>query len=137
MNRNSIVDVFPCVKRDDVDSRLMSEKNITNILKSVTDKESYVISWDGEVLKCVVKGYYFEVKETRSGDKYAHIDFNSDGLLKGDNEDIFEGLVIDSNKTENDLILCENGVVPSESLEKFYSTSLSVDLTYIDCGELN
>lgn len=73
LNSNKVF-VFPCVSRTidggnkSLSAKLMSEKNITNIIKSVTDTSSYIISWgvnnDGNgLLTCVIDGYYFELSD--------------------------------------------------------------------------
>ncbi len=145
--------VFPCVSREarfDLDAKVLSEKNITNIIKSVTDKESYIISWDNNSnLRCVIRGYYFEIKgESKptagsTTSRYVHLVMKGDPtdpvdpdrfLIKGDNGVDFEGLTIDSNSSEADLILYENGIIPESSFIKFDRSSLPI--TTIDCGEL-
>lgn len=131
--------VFPCVSRGaDYESaaKIMSEKNITNIIKSITDKESYIISWDDDVLKCVIKGYYFEIGIARSNSMYAHLIMNGTILNGADDSDKFTGVNIDDNPNNSDLTLCVGGKVPAESLSKFHPKSLSVDITTLDCGEL-
>lgn len=148
---SSKVFVFPCVSRDtgeeqkNLDAKLMSEKNITNIIKSITDNKSYVISWDDGLLKCVIDGYYFEVMGAPTGNQYAFIGMNN-GVIKGDNgvdEDskYFEGLTIADTKPESEeyLILCENGVVPDSSKLKFDISSIFQTgfFDIVDCGELN
>jgi hypothetical protein len=142
VNSTNILSVFPCVSRGaDYDSgsksKLMSEKNITNIVKSITDKESYIISWNADNLKCVVQGYYFEIKVSTSpnGSQYLHLQMNDD-ILHGDNGGSFMGVEINDNPKGADLVLCVNGKIPNSSREKFSANSVS-DLTKIDCGELN
>ena len=140
---SSNIFVFPCVSRGeqyDLASKLMSEKNITNIIKSITDEESYIISWVNGVLKCVIKGYYFEISGISPADNmYAHLLMNTanDEILNGsDVSDEFSGVEIDGNSDGADLTLCENGEIPSDRQVKFHTKSLGVDLTKVDCGEL-
>ena len=144
--KSSNISVFPCVSRNsnyDLDSKLMSEKNITNILKSVTDRESYIISWEGTTLKCVIKGYYFEITDIQqSGNKYAHLKMNTTQNIlngtdevSGDNSE-FKGVDINTTPADADLTLCVGGNIPDSSRSKFNTKSLNVDLTTINCGEL-
>jgi hypothetical protein len=148
--------VFPCVSRytgneqDNLNAKLMSEKNITNIIKSITDKKSYVISWDdigplAGVLVCVIDGYYFEVTlpKPTSGELYAkHVRKNDpeNDLIDGDDADyLFNGLELlykdasEATDVEGYLPLWVEGGVPSTSYHKF-----SLDSIFgvsIDCGE--
>ena len=125
MKNSEDIFVFPCVSRDtgnsnsDLSAKLMSEQNVTNIIKSITDRKSYIISWVDTTLKCVIDGYYFEINNiTKSGDMYAFLDFKAPSnykLLEGDvlDEDTkkFGGLIIRNTiPTGVDyLTLCENG----------------------------
>lgn len=140
--------VFPCVSRSknyDLKAKLMSEENITNIIKSITDKKSYIINDDLSNLEFVIDGYYFkltgvELKENR----YAYISTKKNGvtpneftLLIGDNNsNSFEGLIIDSAIPDGKdyLTLCEGGKIPADSKIKFSRESLN--MSSIDCGEL-
>lgn len=132
--------VFPCASRESefgLASKLLSEKNITNILKSITDKPSYIISWKDSILKCVVKGYYFEIlNEELSGNKYAHLIWRGDTLDGADTGNYFAGLDINETEDGADLTLCKGDNVPDASWVKFTTKSLGVDLTKVDCGEL-
>ena len=139
------VKVFPCATRESdngLDSKLLSEQNITNIIKSVTDNHSYIISWDNDTLKCVIKGYYFEISGQRiGGDLYAHLQMNGDVLNGADevdgNQKYFAGLDINNSASNADLVLCVSGNIPIDSWAKFNPKSLNADLTRVDCGELN
>ena len=128
------VTVFPCVNRDSSylsASKLMSEQNITNIIKSITDKDSYIISWKEGLLKCVVKGYYFEISGvSQEGTKFMHL-YMTNNLLVGDDATQFDGVAIDDDSTDSDLTLCVNGKIPPESYQKFKQDSLNV--TSIKC----
>ena len=143
---SSKVFVFPCVSRSMDDdtanlrSKLMSEKNLTNIIKSITDNDSYIISWEGNFLKCIIDGYYFEISDLPiSGNKYAKIVYNEQNneLLNGadsaDNK--FTGLEITATAPEGKYLeLCVGGKESKNSYSKF--TNQSIGGT-IDCGELN
>ena len=156
--------VFPCVSRstgknnsqEDLKGKLMSEKNITNILKAITDKKSYLISWDNatDLIKCVIDGYYFELEgythPSKSGSTssflYARVVKNATNseLIAGDEikgeDNSFSGLEITNETPETNrddwLTLCENRRIPPESYVKFSSESLNIELKVLDSGEL-
>lgn len=143
--------VFPCVSRStgddqkDLTAKLMSEKNITNIIKSITDNKSYVISWDNGILKCIINGYYFEVNETKEKTKYAQVVMKSNAgfagdIIEGDDVSGFGGLEITTSRPSGEyLLICENGIVPATSRIKFSPDSVNIDaltVSSIDCGEL-
>ena len=138
--------VFPCVSRSknyDLKAKLMSEENITNIIKSITDKKSYVINDDLSNLEFVIDGYYFKlINKTLTGNQYAYISTNKDDdpsstftILKGDDNG-FQGLTISEQKPDDKdyLTLCEGGKIPVDSKIKFSRESLN--MSNIDCGEL-
>ncbi len=154
---SSKVFVFPCVSRTDDDTtngnisrelraKLMSEENITNILKSITDKKSYIIEYDSntKLLKFVLDGYYFEISDySPSGNQYARIDYKSVSstnefqLIKGDVSNNFDGLIISQEQPVSDyLTLCMGGEIPQSSYSKFKLSSVDGKLNAIDCGEL-
>ena len=144
---SSKVFVFPCVSRstdneqDNLNAKLMSEKNITNIIKTITDNKSYIISWDSNLLKCVIDGYYFEINGIEITDnKYAYItmqDGTSLELIKADDGQTFAGITItdDIPNVAHYLTLCDNGKIPIDSLVKFRPESFGFDRV-IDCGLL-
>lgn len=145
--QSKIINVFPCVSRtytsEDMgenkilSAKLLSEKNITNIIKSVTDNSSFVIDYDGNIIKFILDGYYFEVEEfSLSGNKYVCLNMNNE-LLHGDTSDnMFGGLEIYTSKPTDKsyLTLCESGKIPSSSYQRFSSASFGKN---IDCGLLN
>jgi hypothetical protein len=147
---SSNLTVFPCVSRDtgtsniDLNAKLMSEENITNIIKSITDRDSFVINYEksGEWIEFILNGYYFKLdKFTFSGNIYASLITQPTSgytLLKGDelvsSTKEFKGLVLSDTDSENAFALCISGNVPNDSLIKFNQPSLY--LTSIDCGEL-
>ena len=140
--------IFPCVSRDIKDdkheiavkAKLMSEENITNIVKSITDKNSYLLSYDNGVFKFILDGYYVELTETLSGTKYVQLQKTISGnhtVLKGDAEQEFTGLSIIGDKPETVsgecLCLCVDGKIPKESYLKFDENSITIGY---DFGEL-
>ena len=122
--------IFPCVSRDIKDdeheiavkAKLMSEENITNIVKSITDKNSYLLSYDNGVFKFILDGYYVELTETLSGTKYVQLQKTISGnhtVLEGDAEQVFTGISIIEDKQElvsgEYLCLCADGKIPENS----------------------
>ena len=146
--KSADVTIFPCVSRvikDDtltpLKAKLMSEENITNIIKSITDNQSYVISYDNGVFKLILDGYYIELSAECSGTKYLQLAYKEesgdhiliqgdDGVAGGD----FDGLFISDTKPDSGtyLCLCEGGKIPSDSYHKFNYNSMKLDF-----GELN
>ena len=121
---------------------MLSEQNITNIIKSITDKLSYVISKNGNNVKFVIEGYYFEVN-TESIVKPIYVKLNRQGVsgdpstvIKGDNgSNFFEG--IDYNSTGGTgyfQILDGDGNIPENSKIKF--TQYSIQFDTLDAGEV-
>lgn len=137
---SSNVDVFPSSLREIGTSKLTTEKNLTNILKSTTDKESYIINWtDQDVLQLVVKGYRFDVKNARqilesqfSGDVYVKINIQEesnlltavDGTLTLDSNNEFKGLLFSDTEGDLKILEGEDQVVPIDSYKKIDSKSL-------------
>ena len=51
----------------DPEARGLTEKNYSHIYGAVSEsKESYVISWKDNILKCAINGYYFEISNIES-----------------------------------------------------------------------
>lgn len=66
---SSKVKVFPSIWRQyDLNSKYTSEANFTNIIKSITDRDSFVISYDSGILEVVIYGYYFKLTEYTPGE---------------------------------------------------------------------
>lgn len=148
------IKIFPCVSRTysedeiDIKAKLMSEENITNILKSITDNKSYVISYESGnesgKLKFVLNGYYIELTyEFNDSDTYYAIlnyppDYNSHKIILGDNGNDFAGISLVNSKPDSGEYLCvwRDGSVPAESYCKFKANSMSFDDATMDFGEL-
>ena len=62
------VQVFPFGKtrRTDLNARVLNEQNITNLVRMLTDKKSYVVNFDEttHIVEFVVNGYYFKTDLT-------------------------------------------------------------------------
>ena len=144
--------IFPCVSRTykgtttnpevNTKAKLMSEENITNIIKSITDRKSYLISRSGNKFIFVLDGYYIELNielnEALTGTQYVKLSYNKSGnhlILHGDDpEGVFLGLEISTTKPTSGEYLCllYNGETPTESYYKFDTKSMKFDF-----GELN
>lgn len=49
------------------DGRVLNEQNITTLINVLTDINSYVISYDNNIIKFVIGGYYIEANLDESG----------------------------------------------------------------------
>lgn len=138
------VSVFPCISRTGdyaLDSKLLSEKNLSNIIKCVTDKKSFIVNEDLSNLEFVIDGYYFKLNDYEISDTtYAYLSYKDTDqpLLEGDGTTEFGGLNLTNKLSDVSgeyLQLCEyseetNGYrVPPKSKIKFV-------LTALDCGEV-
>lgn len=140
------IKMFPAGNRAesiDPNSKLMTEENLTLIRRSLYQKESFVISWDGSNMTFVIHGYYFSAEGLDStfdvtGDLFAYIclstveqDYNKlqyigTGTPQGNNiddGDHFGGIYFNTTDTHPDtptgnwikLQLLADGQVPSTS----------------------
>lgn len=135
------VKIFPCVSRDidnDTDeiaikSKLMSEENITNLIKTITDKKSYVIEKDDTTIKFVLDGYYIELSNVTSLDIYVKLDYQihtgKHTIIRGDEKDKgnFAGLIAKDTEDSGYFCILKDGEVPLESYQKFDKKSMSFD----------
>lgn len=154
------VKVFPFGSPRDNDplSRVLNEQNLTNIVKHLTDKHSYVVDYNKPDIKFVIEGYYFEVQLDRStGPLYAGIELATPAdettdykcLVGGDDTDgsvkLFTGVSLSENLEELEgkftlQLLDSVGNVPQESWIRHLPRSFSAssdddyDLTVLYCG---
>lgn len=139
---SDLVSVFPCASRTNkyqVEARLLSEKNMTELVKHITTSDgSFVISSDGK--EFMLGGYYFKLKNySFSGQVYASLKFtpNNDSILIGDSDDtkMFGGLDIDSSEPPDGvwIQLWDGEKVPEKSKISFIKRD---DNLVLDCGEL-
>lgn len=149
------VEVFPSTLRTIGDAKLTTEKNLTNMVKSAVDKDSYIIErTSDDTLKLVIKGYRFDVKDfslilnstkfENADAIYADITIQensnllvaNDGSLTLDSNNEFKGLVF--TDTETGLKVAEKGAngfeLPQESFKKYNSESLGFNF---DCADKN
>ena len=100
------IKVFPSVGRDttiDADSELTNEKNLSNILRNLYKRESFVISENtNDEFEFVIYGYYFRVKSGQlpieeNKKLYAHIE-----VLEGfDSSNTYQQLKLFNQTTDN------------------------------------
>ena len=135
------IHIFPIGDRSETEDRLLSEKNLTNVFKGLTSKDSYVLSYEDKICKFVLEGYYVEASdiedliEENQTCLYATLNFAADHVLEGDNpeEEKFEGVEFTSSPstTSTSLLLLTKDLaseeieVPKESYFKY-----SGDLIY-------
>lgn len=116
------VDVFPTTYRTKyLQGKYTSEENFVNILNSLTDNNSYVLSWENQVLKVVIHGYYFEIRQFTGsnlpsnlwlGIKIESGESNSNALVSFltssttlDENDLFTGLYYVQSSTQPNISL--------------------------------
>ena len=138
---SSQVTVFPCASRTgvyQVEARLLSEKNMTDLVKHITNSNgSFVISSDGK--EFMLGGYYFKLDNSYSfsGSTYASLKFTQNNILAGDSvvSEVyyFGGLDIDSSKPSSGvwLQLWDGNKVPETSKISFIKRDETLQL---DCG---
>lgn len=138
--------VFPCASRTggyQVEARLLSEKNMTDLVKHITTSDgSFVISEDGK--EFMLGGYYFNLDSSYSfggSNAYASLIFKQNNLniLEGDSDSsgnsVFEGLNITTGEPSTGIWiqLWDGSKVPETSKISFIKKS---DKLVLDCGEL-
>lgn len=142
------VKVFPfgSTRTTDPHSRVLNEHNIIKLVKSVVDKDSYVISADNKLFKFVLGGYYFEcdLSQYSKVPTYASIQIttSNDGcfyLNGGDESGTFTGVnFTDEWPTENATHVLQlvdgKGNVPSASLVRFSNSAVQFPYKVINCG---
>lgn len=138
------IKVFPLgsTRSTDPYGSVLSEQTLVKIIKSIVDKDSYVIRWnkDKSKIEFVLGGYYFDCilpKDNLRNYQWAQITINFDVytgfnyLYNGtdDTENYFGGVVFydsepdhvedDQQKTYELQILDENGNCPPLSFQRF------------------
>ena len=158
LNSSDVI-VFPATQRSPdyaQTSRYLNELNITNIIKSITNKDSYIIYYDPQSaglkpnLVFVLFGYYFQVKYTLPSsdnsdnltDIYAQIKIDNDELEGGDSDNKYIGLDIGEKNTSDythHLLLFkyvdDNFILAEENKARFDDSAVE-GLHVIDCGIL-
>ncbi len=77
------VSVFPSVYRTfNPSGKFTNETNFANIVKSIVDKNSYVVSYSDEILRLVIFGYYFVIEDVTSLPLWAAIHVEEDTLAR-------------------------------------------------------
>lgn len=155
-----VIKVFPSALRTvKPEGKYTSEHNLTGIIRSVVDRDSYIIKWEDGDKKIVIYGYYFEfttIPGSWTGDLYCSIVLDSSGRLVGyngqtvvsDNLDSgsssdgsFYGLILDtspitvSGYTVKSLQILANGQLVTGNFFKFNTDSLNLaNLTTVISG---
>ena len=112
------VQVFPSVYRTyNPSGKFTNETNFANIVKSIVDRDSYVVGYDNNILRLVIFGYYFAITNagnplSANGPKWAAIRVEQDSLANCynlvnynssspslDSETYFRGLVFGTEGT--------------------------------------
>ena len=145
LNSSKFTKVFPCVSRD-LQDKLISEENITSLVKIITDTKAFVINDTLKDFEFVIDGYYFKAdisEYTRNypGPVYAQIHYKESSpytIIEGDNGDEFDGITfsgtVPASATTTYLQLWDGEGVPSESKIKFNLQSSNISF---DFGELS
>ena len=143
------VTVFPSSLRsaengDRASGKYTSEENLTGMIKTLANKDSFIISWPTDnsenEAEIVINGYYFKFKTNNlstSGNLYAGIKLDSSKRLSSlDSSDTrldvsgsFRGLGFQTNTSGFNyyLKLLENGNVVSENFHKFDAKTIFLD----------
>ena len=136
------IKTFPSIGRDestDLNAELTNEKNLTQLLKSIYKRESFVISDslsnDENKFIFVLHGYYFEINSTTSSDLikiinklkaenkasiYAHIviyDNNVQRLVNADNTKQTELLKLDIDNFFHGVVITGDPVYTNDKYE--------------------
>ena len=101
------VKVFPCAYRGFKEVEILDEAGISSKLKQIFDpeangfteynfaniygKQTKLISWSGDLLKCVIDGYYFEIRDIKPNNLYIEGQLYKFAI-------VLEQLYIDSDK---------------------------------------
>ena len=125
------VKVFPCSYRGfdgsgnifDPESRGFTEYNFANIY----GKQTKLISWSGELLKCVIDGYYFEINGITPADLYIDNKLYKFAIVL----ELIENIGSYSTKVlkpiyTNDVNYLDTKIKIEEGIEKYYFTGLAL-----------
>lgn len=133
--KSADIQIFPLNTPRDTqpDSNALSEKNILNLIRSITDKHSYVVSDDTSEswFEFVLYGYYIKVKTSAlstSEEIYAHLFINNFNALYTaqnayDDEEVFYGVYFSNEDTPTvpdgctsyTLHILSKGTIPDKS----------------------
>lgn len=143
---DKVTKVFPCVSREnDLHSKLISEENITSLVRMVTDNNSFVINDSLSDFEFVIDGYYFKVNIAKffsdnPGPIFAQISYKSASpyrIIEGDTDGAFGGIIFSTTEPSEGspyLQLWDGEKVPPNSKVKFTLQSTNISF---DFGELS
>ena len=81
--KSNSIGVFPSVFRTYTPAgKFTNETNFANIVKSVVDRDSYVLSYKSNILRLVIFGYYFVIEGITSPPLWAAIRVAADTLAR-------------------------------------------------------
>ena len=146
-----VIKVFPSALRTvKPEGKYTSENNLTGIIRSVVDRDSYIIKWEDGDKKIVIYGYYFEfttIPGSWTNNLYCSIVLDSSDRLVGfdgqnvitDNLDSgsssdgsFYGLILDTTTVSvpgykvKSLQILANGQLVTDNFFKFNTDSLNL-----------
>ena len=136
---------FSTTRSTDPEGRWLSEKNLTNIIKELTDYHSYVISYDDQgSIRFVINGYLVEamLPSALRRNVYAVIQITDNVLSGGDNTTNqftcvnFSKTVVETNINDGIYalhLLDEEGHVPETSYRRFHMRAMNI--SKISCGD--
>lgn len=136
--KSNAINVFPCANRGtayNLQSRLTSEYNLTNIINQLIDTDSFVISNNlSNGISFNIHGYYFSVSDYTSitnlnsswTDVYATITISSDVLVDGV---IFNELIVTGTEDTSTNDSLDNDQTEFTGVE-FSNSPASGDNTY-------
>ena len=137
---SSLIEVFPSSTREG-NNLFTNEANLTNMIKTITDRESFICGEDSTYLEFVIKGYYFKVTKAAlvstdlstirasvvigetSSESFQNLK-PQDGKTTLDNNGIFYGVKFDSSAITGDLLL---GTVGSEGFKAAESSKIKFE----------
>lgn len=115
----SDINLFPTsFRREETEGKFTSEHNFINILNSIVDKDSYVLTYNesNDLLRVVIHGYYFEIFNFKStigntnpcylkirvedGNYSAIVNYPNGSINNLDEGNEFRGLFFENNSTK-------------------------------------
>lgn len=137
----SINKIFPSAQMgvDSPDCRVFYERNVTNLISQLVDKDLFIISYDNNILKFNIKGYYVEYESPSSSPSNIWVSKNIS--LTQNSELAQNGITIRedtpaSGELSNYYQLLINGNINTDLLIKFTAQSYTLP-SIIDCGQLS
>lgn len=124
------VEAFPISSSEDINDKLLTEKNITNIIKHICGRNSFIIgqTTEGSItyIEFILDGYYFKIEKPNDQTLYAYITYK---------EDTFETLNITTSiPTGSYLQLLSGGNIIEDNKIRFGADIIDLPtITSIQC----